>query len=493
MKPTAEQTLCADYFHTEKALRINAYAGTGKTTTLTQLAKGTKRRGVYLAFNKSIADDASRKFPRTVSCSTVHAMAFRAMRNRFSADKMTGNISGGYLVKRFGLKGFFLGGSNAWELGQRTFGVLVANTIGRFLRSGDMDLRRYHVPHDGFIATLPDELVSEVESHVITKASQVWAEMRDPRSDMPLTHDGYLHLWVISNPVLPGDFVLLDEAQDTNGIVLRLVREQSSQIVAVGDRWQQLYEWRGAQNAMTTLPSELVARLAKSFRFGECLANFASRTLMLLGENVPLVGNGDMPSRVGHVEAPNAILARTNANAIGEVVAALDRGQRPVITGGTRAMLTMLDAIEGLQAGVESTLPELIGFKTWREVQEAAEQPEGLELRMWVRLIDKFGLSALKDALESLPQSEADADLIVSTAHKSKGREWSSVVLCDDFLPAPQAKQGQMATPAAISPAELMLFYVASTRARTSLDVPAVVMDRLKQAEAGQLKQPATA
>lgn len=37
-------------------------------------------------------------------------------------------------------------------------------------------------------------------------------------------------------------------AQDTNGVVLELARCQKSQLVCVGDRWQSIYKWRGAQS-----------------------------------------------------------------------------------------------------------------------------------------------------------------------------------------------------------------------------------------------------
>lgn len=57
LRPTPEQLSCIENFSTGDTLRINAYAGTGKTTSLTLLAKSCNRRGTYLAFNRSIADD----------------------------------------------------------------------------------------------------------------------------------------------------------------------------------------------------------------------------------------------------------------------------------------------------------------------------------------------------------------------------------------------------------------------------------------------------
>ena len=68
---TEEQEKAVELFKTSSSLKISAFAGTGKTTTLTALGKSTSKSGLYLAFNKSIATDAKKKFPRTVDCRTT--------------------------------------------------------------------------------------------------------------------------------------------------------------------------------------------------------------------------------------------------------------------------------------------------------------------------------------------------------------------------------------------------------------------------------------
>ena len=59
-------------------------------------------------------------------------------------------------------------------------------------------------------------------------------------------HDGYLKLWALGRPKLAADFVLLDEAQDSNPVMLDVLSRQAAQVVYVGDRHQQIYQWRGA-------------------------------------------------------------------------------------------------------------------------------------------------------------------------------------------------------------------------------------------------------
>ncbi|TAT71080.1 hypothetical protein [Rhizobium ruizarguesonis] len=57
-KPTDEQAAALDAFLQGKSLKINAFAGSGKTSTLQLLANATGLRGQYIAFNKSIVSDA---------------------------------------------------------------------------------------------------------------------------------------------------------------------------------------------------------------------------------------------------------------------------------------------------------------------------------------------------------------------------------------------------------------------------------------------------
>ncbi len=61
-KPIKEQQRALELFLKHEGLRIDAYAGTGKTTTLQLLAANTPKRALYLAFNRSIALQAQGRF-----------------------------------------------------------------------------------------------------------------------------------------------------------------------------------------------------------------------------------------------------------------------------------------------------------------------------------------------------------------------------------------------------------------------------------------------
>lgn len=79
-----------------------------------------------------------------------------------------------------------------------------------------------------------------------------------------------------------------------------------------------------------------------------------------------------------------------------------------------------------------------------------------------VGLIDRHGPELVISTMDRLVP-EAGADLVVSTAHKAKGREWPSVRIAGDFR-EPKGEQ------ASIARSEAMLAYVAVTRTRQVLD-----------------------
>jgi hypothetical protein len=132
MNPTSEQSDAAAKFKEGGALKINAFAGTGKTTTLRLLADSTSRRGMYLAFNKSIAADAKSRFPANVTCSTVHSIAFRATSTAFRrGDKMTGSMNANAVAKHLDYRDAHVDGI---RLTARSQGHLTLETLRKFLQ-----------------------------------------------------------------------------------------------------------------------------------------------------------------------------------------------------------------------------------------------------------------------------------------------------------------------------------------------------------------------
>lgn len=137
-------------------------------------------------------------------------------------------------------------------------------------------------------------------------------------------------------------------------------------------------------------------------------------------------------------------------------------GQRVHLVGGGTEVVSFAKGAQILMDGRRSDHPDLACFENWGEVQEyVAFDEQGGDLRLLVKLVEEFTVPVILEALDS-NTPEGRADVIVSTAHKSKGREWHSVQLGSDFPDEPGEE-------------ELRLLYVGSTRAKINLDNTAVV------------------
>lgn len=463
VQPTEEQQAAIDKFLTGRPLKITAFAGAGKTATLRMLAEASRSRGIYLAFNRAVADEARNTFPRSANCQTTHAIAFRAMIPRYrSAAKMVDTLHARQLAAlSFQTDRVF---SQDFRLDGVQQAYLVLGTVKQFCQSDDPAIGREHIPHYARLLGVRNDIVADIRDWAAVEANALWRRMIDKNGDMPLGHNGYLKLWALTGPVLNTDYILLDEAQDTNPVVLGVLAGQHAQVVYVGDRHQQIYEWRGAVNAMDKIPGCEETALTQSFRFGAAIAAEASRLLASIGEHRQIRGNPETTSVIARDGTAEAILARTNATVILEILEATRVGRRPHVCGGTEAIKRLLSDVYALTADRPGVSPEFFGFRNWPEVVEFANCEEGQDLRTFVQLVQQNGVDKLWAAVNKAVANENHADVVLSTAHKAKGREWNAVRLADDFL------SGRLG-PDPEGESEVRLFYVAMTRAKRLLIV----------------------
>ena len=87
-KPTQEQENALVLSATGDTMKLIAYAGAGKTATLVLVAnqmQKNNKKGLYLAFNKSIAIDAGKKLPISCEAKTFHSLALSATQKAIKA------------------------------------------------------------------------------------------------------------------------------------------------------------------------------------------------------------------------------------------------------------------------------------------------------------------------------------------------------------------------------------------------------------------------
>ncbi len=471
LTPTDEQQAAADAFHTGDHLALQAGAGTGKTTTLAQLAHATQRRGRYLAYNRAIAQDATARFPKSVLCKTAHALAYAAVGHRYTRRLGAPRRPAWQTGQALGITKALRVGDR--DLTQKTLSYVTLRTVARFCHTADTTITRHHIPH---LRGLEEPcLHAQLAAHVVPFARKAWMDLQHPDDGaVRFDHDHYLKIWALTSPKIEADFLLLDEAQDTNPVVeqIFLAQRDHAQLVMVGDSAQAIYHWRGAKDVMTGFDGTQLA-LSRSFRFGPRLAEEANRWLHLADAPIRLTGADTVPTELGPVTRPDAVLCRTNVGAMAQVMELLSGGQRVALAGGGDSLRALALAARDLKEGRRTTHPELVLFTTWGDLQDyAAYDPAGRDLQPLVDLVDTHGADAILAAVAHLAP-EDQSEVTVSTAHKAKGREWAQVKIADDFTPpsgGPPDDMGQ-GTVRRIDDKEAGLAYVAVTRTRRRLDI----------------------
>ncbi len=472
-KPTAEQEeICGTELSPGQRMVVRAYAGSGKSSTLRFYARRRPDLPIlYLCYNRELAQEAKNSFPENVECRTMHSLAYLTHGVQFNdRTGKLGNLRPRDVMERLGLTSPYMG-------------VLVIEVLTNFLNSLDRVITEEHVP-----ARAPNR------GMMVDMAARAWRCMQDTGDPLPMPHDGYLKLWAIDEVVhREYSVIFVDEAQDLNPITSayaqRMAESRAAGVIMVGDSHQSIYSFRLAVDAIedAVRDADHVRSLTWCFRFGQEIADRASVVLNRLKDDpVHLVGAGRHQPGLGRV-----VLGRTNAGLIRKAADELIRkpGTKIHYAGTSERdrwspekpyrLQEIRDLYELFRLCPENVkTPYFRKFRGWSEVQEFVEEAGDIELGAIYRLVEEHreGIPALLGAVEKSAVGPAEAALSLSTAHRSKGREWDSAELLDDFKPVWSEKE-QLAARKSESARrrfaeEVNLLYVAMTRPRMQLKVP---------------------
>jgi len=464
VKPTEEQSAVLD---SDAHVRIvQAFAGAGKTTTLRMLADRLRnKRVLYLAFTKANQLDAEKKFGSNVKCLTTHALAMPITGRAYRA-KLTGNLQIKSIIDALRMPTDYL-------LASEIRRVLLAYLVS--------DAR--HIEDIVPLGMRGDATV--------TGAQRVWDIMQDPsNATVGMLHDGYLKLFQLRNPALPYDHILFDEAQDTNPVTAAIVAGQPCSKTYVGDEHQQIYQFRGARNAMRDVQGQRL-KLTQSWRFGGLIADVANRVLGEKGETSRVIGmNGQGEIGPVDVSLPHTAICRTNAGIFEQAVAAAVNGECIHFVGGVENY--KFDRIEDswrLKNREVSAIRDssIRNFGTFAEMARCAEESNDVELKGLIRIVEEysFEIPRLTEQIKACATDASRSNLTLVTGHKCKGLEFDQVRLADDFLDIATYKdliEEGKSTKDELE-CEINLVYVAATRALRRLEPNASLQAVIENAE----------
>jgi len=487
--PTAEQMRIIQHPLTrdrQDLVKIVAFAGTGKTTTLVRLAEAHPNlRFLLVVYNKSVRVQAEQQFPKAnVVCKTVHQMAMAKCGFMFS-KKLTSNLKAKDILD----SGLLVEKGEEDSSFYRRAGQVVA-TLSTFMNSPDMELELEHVPSTWSAGRMEMSLTSSERGVVLGDTMVVWRAMSDKEEmKIRMPHDGYLKLWQMRSPslqwVTKHDVLLLDEGQDMNPAMLSVFMNQSVTRVIVGDPHQQIYMFRGAINALDLVSPTHTYFLTQSFRFGPEIAFVANKCLVGLKgmDQRTLVGGRKVDSFLGtniDYKKQVAFIGRTNIglfDKLNMLIFGGDKTKRVGLVGGMESYSfeDYLD-IYYLMVGEVKKMKKYKGWKSYAHLKAFATNVKDVELLSKINIIEKFGkrLPAIIDKIQSVCCKDIRmADIVLSTVHKAKGLEFETVVLLNDF-PDFKDNFGRMAI---VPEDEKNLIYVAITRAKSTLIMNTLVKE----------------
>lgn len=470
MQSTPQQSAIA-HARLDGITKVSAYAGTGKTTALTALSvqqATSQKRGLYLAFNKAAEMDAKKRFPaKFVTTKTVHALAFARFGGRYVHKLRT--MKTVEVIKLMGL---------SWDW---RFAKMVLDTVIAWCASDMTVFPVTAMSIDGKPIDTPVRL-----AYAAQIAHQLWNRMVDVADEVPMPHDGYLKLFQLSQPSLAVDYLMLDEGQDTNPVTWDIVKRQACPVVIVGDKYQSIYQFRGAFNAMDLTKADQEFPLTQSFRFGPGVARIANTLLWgFYSETTPLEGLGPA-TKVARIDAytRHAVIARTNATVFAYAVTGLRAGKRLGFVGGVASygfekIVDTWHLANGQNELVRD--PFLRDFPSFNDLAIYAENANDFEAKRMVEVVKSYGaeIETIVPAIHAAAAPSLDgADMVLTTAHKSKGLTLPAVKLADDF-PGLIGIDGIPLPPELLNRQEVNLLYVAMTRASHHLQVNSTTLEYL--------------
>lgn len=425
MNLTQEQQSVVDYAKqatSNELILIDSVAGSGKTTLLRAIAEELgSSPGLYLAYNKAIATESSKKFPKNIDCRTTHSLAYRAV------------------VIPLKLKVGFFGAKQIDDKIPYKDKYLLSEDIREFCLSRFLEYEDYAEEYGRTNTELANKYLTLMATGVIE-----------------CSHDFYLkmfHKMLVQNKInqTPYNLVMLDEAGDLNEVTLEIFKHLQGRIkVAVGDPHQNIYTFNYTINCFEQLAGQgTTFKLSKSFRVPDYIAEPIEKFCKkYLNPNMQFKGiSENIPTTV----KTRGYISRTNAGLISKIIElnqertpyglvrkAQEIFKLPLMVAGLKYQGKIYDpAYKHIQDDVDDWYENKDNLRiNYNSVllYLRSKYDDDLGLKQAVNLVIKYGKPGIFSAYaEAKKHENTKQDFMLLTAHSSKGLEFDEVILATDM------------------------------------------------------------
>lgn len=470
------------------ALVVRARAGTGKTTSIVEAIKrfvsaardaGRSVNVLVCAFNKIIADELTHRFAGVlgVEAKTLHALgnwyASKALGRRKPRQIDGGKGRARYLAQQAAPMAPDEALALIAELNQK------GREIEPFAKCGK-DLENLALQFE----IVPDDELSEMGWTLDRVCDAAAKAMAIGAKDFTSMDYADMIFWpLVNNWVFPRfDLTVVDEAQDMTRAQLELALRatyEAGHVAVVGDDRQAIYAFRGADSgSLDRLKSELQATemgLTVTYRCGSKIVAMAQALVpdyqAAEGAHEGHISDTSVDRMLANVQAGDFILSRTNAPLAGLCLSLIRDGKRAYIRGREIGQ-GIVAVVRKLRIKDMAELTSKLDAWTEREIARVSKGKDQDKATAQADLIrDKAAvittladgctsvgelIARIESMFETPKAGEPETRVMLSTVHKAKGLEATSVYLMEKTF---KRKGGE----------EDNIRYVAITRAKVNL------------------------
>ncbi|MEZ4884491.1 MAG: 3'-5' exonuclease [Chitinophagales bacterium] len=482
--------------HSTGNIKINAVAGSGKTTTVIEYARSRPKQSriLYLAFNKSVKLEAIQKFTdkglNNVQVETAHSLAYHHIVKNSGYNINAPGYKTHEIKDLLEIKGYK----------EKHTEYVIANHVQQFV-SYFCNSTAKKVKNLNYLDVIAEPkarvFVQNFYDDILQYTRLFLAKME--RGEIDITHDFYLKKFQLSQPVLPYNYILFDEGQDASSAMLEVFLKQKGTKVIVGDTHQQIYGWRYAVNSLEKVdyPS---FNLSNSFRFEADVASLAGKILQwkkyltnYQDIDIKGIGNNDAVKT-------QATLARSNLALLVKAIelAVEEKEIKNLYFEGNinsytyadegASIYDVLSLYNGRRKGIRDKL--IKSMNSMSELEDYIEKTEDRSMKMVVDVVKKYRnslpthIQTIKN-MHLVDEEKHNADMVFSTVHRCKGMEYDVVTLENDFLNEAtllkimkESKESDLPKQKLLE--EINVLYVAVTRTKNLLHIPEELMPQSK-------------
>jgi DNA helicase II / ATP-dependent DNA helicase PcrA len=450
---------------------VEAVAGSGKTSTIIWLLSHLNKLSkiCLVTFNAHIKDELARRAPNWVKVMTVHALGFAALRKAYphlasiepDEDKLYN------IVK---------------EMLPLPEDAPLRGTLCRLVSLAKMTL----VDADDVLAL--EEMSVRYGIDVNGSGERLYGLVATAmrlclERIATIDYDDMIWLPLVLNlGIEQFDWLLGDEVQDWNKAQLTLLLralKPGGRMIAVGDRHQSIYGFRGAD--VMAIPNLIEALNAVTLPLSICYRCPKSHVEMAQ-EIVPVIESAPeaidgLVDYVSYLKALPAmkdgdlVLCRINAALVSCAYALIKRGIKATIRGRDigKGLLDLIDKLEAY------SIPSLIrNLDAYRAIELGRLEAKGNRESAIQALQDKCDtlieltegmsdLTALRNRISTIFDDKTKTGVILSTIHRAKGDEAEVVwIIKPELMPLKVAQDWE-------AQQEQNIMYVAYTRSKRDL------------------------